>query len=183
MTMDFIRWGAMSPLKHKEAKLPYNSKEGGHTAPIVWGIYAFPKGFVYRWLWGMLESDLHQNSGFRWVRDANGNKVRINEIGDEKNESVINKKLLLLRRLNKIPKNGVLNAVSGDDGNINNGFLYGDGLANIFKYGGEIWHHLEFSYYMGQDKYSWLSQCIEKVQWLSATFPDFSLRPNPKHNM
>ena len=40
MTMDFIRWGALSPQKHEEAKLPYNSeKRGYHTAPTVWGIY------------------------------------------------------------------------------------------------------------------------------------------------
>ncbi len=30
MTMDFIRWGALSPQKHEEAKLPYNSEKRGY---------------------------------------------------------------------------------------------------------------------------------------------------------
>ena len=48
MTMDFIRWGVMGSQKHKEAKQPYDSENRGfHTAPTVWGIYAFPKDFVY----------------------------------------------------------------------------------------------------------------------------------------
>lgn len=148
MTMDFIRWGAMSPQKHKEAKMHYNSDERGyHTAPTVWGIYAFPKGFVYSWLLGAPESDLRQNNRFRWVRDAKGNKVRESEIENEKDELCRNQKVLLLRRLNKIPKNGAMDSVRGDDGCRNNGFLYWDGPAKNFKYGGEIWHHLEFFYY------------------------------------
>lgn len=147
MTMDFIRWGALSPQKHEEAKLPYNSeKRGYHTAPTVWGIYAFPKGFVYRWLLGMSESNLRQNNRFRWVRDADGNKVQINVLADEKTVSALRQKQLLLRRLNKIPKNGNLRSVQRDDDH-NNGFLYWDGQARNFKYGGEIWHHLEFFYY------------------------------------
>lgn len=36
ITMDFVRWGAMSPQKHVEAKLPENSEERYfHTAPTV----------------------------------------------------------------------------------------------------------------------------------------------------
>lgn len=27
ITMDFVRWGAMSPQKHEEAKLPENSED------------------------------------------------------------------------------------------------------------------------------------------------------------
>ena len=68
ITMDFVRWGAMSPQKHKEAKQPgISTTSKFHVAPTVWGIYAFPRGFVFDWLLGMSESDLRQNNRFRWV--------------------------------------------------------------------------------------------------------------------
>ena len=68
--MDFVRWGAMSPQKHKEARRPEISTTSMfHVAPTVWGIYAFPRGFVFDWLLGMSESDMHYIAAPEGCRD------------------------------------------------------------------------------------------------------------------
>lgn len=151
--MDFIRWGAMSPQKHEEAKLPYDSKKRDfYTAPTVWGIYAFPKGFVYGWLLGMPESDLRKNNRFRWFKDAAGNIVRENDITehiyDDNNRLYSENKFKMIKRLNKVPKISNWDLERDDNGYAkDNARLYWDGQTNRFKYGGEIWHHLELFQY------------------------------------
>ena len=104
--MDFVRWGARSPQKHKEAKQPEISTISKfHVAPTVWGIYAFPRGFVYDLLLGISEADLRQTNRFRWVKDGKGHRVTLHDVADpdyHKYEQNINR----LSRLNHMDRNG-----------------------------------------------------------------------------
>ena len=147
ITMDFVRWGAMSPQKHKEARQPEKCTTSMfHVAPTVWGIYAFPRGFVFDWLLGMSESDMRQTNRFRWVKDAKGHRVTLHDVADpdyHKYEQNINR----LSRLNHMDRNGGWTL----GGRELNSCYYWDGPANKFKYGGDIWHHLEFFHYKYND--------------------------------
>lgn len=151
--MDFIRWGAMSPQKHEEAKLPENSEDRWfHTAPTVWGIYAFPRGFVYSFLLGMSAPHLRKTNRVRWVKDAKGQRVRekdISGIEDERRQDQIIKRL---SRLNHMERNGGWKVALNEDFKAKDySCFYWDGPANKFKYGGDIWHHLEFFHYEYND--------------------------------
>ena len=65
-SISFVRWGNLNPVKHKE----HSKKEGFHVAPKKKGIYAFPCGYVERFLiWGSYTD--HWN---RYIVDDNGNK-------------------------------------------------------------------------------------------------------------
>ena len=153
MTMDFIRWGAMSPQKHEEAKLPENSeKRCFHTAPAVWGIYAFPRGFVYGWLLGMSGPHLRETNRVRWVKDEKGHKVREKDIYGIENEDKRKQKIIQLSHLNHMGRNGGWSVARNESFKAKDySCYYWDGPANKFKYGGDIWHHLEFFHYQYND--------------------------------
>lgn len=153
ITMDFVRWGAMSPQKHVEAKLPENSEERWfHTAPTVWGIYAFPRGFVYGWLLGMSAPHLRETNRVRWVKDAKGHRVREKDIWGIEDEHERKKKINRLSRLNHMERNGGWGFAGNKDFKAKDySCYYWDGPGNKFKYGGDIWHHLEFFYYEYND--------------------------------
>ena len=161
ITMDFVRWGAMSPQKHKEARRPETSTTSKfHVAPTVWGIYAFPRGFVFDWLLGMSESDLRQTNRFRWVKDEKGRRVKDEDFHDDNYEKMKQNEKRLSR----------LNHMTGNcswrcEGN--EGYTW-NGPANKFKYGGDIWHHLEFFHYKYNDaKYGYYPD-VQNVY-----YPDF----------
>ena len=144
ITMDFVRWGAMSPQKHEEAKQSEKCRTSTfHMAPTVWGIYAFPHGFVYDFLLGSTDESLRQTNRFRWVKDAKGQRVKYEDFHDENFEKMKQNEKRLSR----------LNHMTGNcswrcEGN--EGYTW-EGPANKFKYGGDVWHHLEFFHYEYND--------------------------------
>lgn len=153
ITMDFVRWGAMSPQKHVEAKLPENSEERYfHTAPTVWGIYAFPQGFVYGWLLGMSVPHLRQTNRVRWVKDEKGHKVREKDIYGIEDEHKRKKRKKQLSHLNHMGSKAYWSFATEKDFKAKDySCYYWDGPTNKFKYGGDIWHHLEFFHYEYND--------------------------------
>ena len=67
-SISFIRWGNLNPVKHKE----HSKKEDFHVAPKKKGIYAFPCGYVERFLiWGSYTD--HWN---HYILDDNGKKIK-----------------------------------------------------------------------------------------------------------
>ena len=133
-SISFVRWGNLNPVKHKE----HSKKEGFHVAPKNKGIYAFPCGYVERFLiWGSYTD--HWN---RYIVDDNGNKIK-----DDGNSSLsdIDFKKLLKKKHIKI--NDVSSKWSDEDQCWY--FVY-KLKPKKFEYNGYIWHHL--SSYVGNKK-------------------------------
>lgn len=133
-SISFVRWGNLNPVKHKE----HSKKEGFHVAPKKKGIYAFPCGYVERFLiWGSYTD--HWN---RYIVDDNGNKIK-----DDGNSSLsdIDFKKLLKKKHIKI--NDVSSKWSDEDQCWY--FVY-KLKPKKFEYNGYIWHHL--SSYVGNKK-------------------------------
>lgn len=78
VTMDFLRWGSSRPQRHDSAKLPNDSEEREFfTPPVVWGFYAFPRGFVCQSLLAVRDPRrLTKSNRFHWIKDAEGKKVK-----------------------------------------------------------------------------------------------------------
>lgn len=78
VTMDFLRWGASRPQRHDSAKLPDDSEEREFYTPrVVWGFYAFPRGFVCQSLLAVRDPRrLTKSNRFHWIKDAEGKKVK-----------------------------------------------------------------------------------------------------------
>ena len=90
-SISFVRWGNLNPVKHKE----HSKKEDFHVAPKKKGIYAFPCGYVERFLiWGSYTD--HWN---RYIVDDNGNKIK--DDGNSSLSDIDFKKLLKKKFLNK----------------------------------------------------------------------------------
>ena len=152
--MRFLRWGSSHPQRHDNGKLPSDSEDRGyHTAPRVWGFYAFSRGFASLWLlgWGD-DKDRKKNNRFHWIRDEHGKKVRY-VINDEiqlgynyeyRHVKRYSKRERRLRRINRIRCNHVLVRSSYEEGEPS---WYYYEKPNYFNFSGEIWHHLEFFEY------------------------------------
>ena len=60
-SISFVRWGNLNPVKHKE----HSKKEDFHVAPKKKGIYAFPCGYVERFLiWDKTWKSTHSSEVF-----------------------------------------------------------------------------------------------------------------------
>lgn len=152
ITMDFMRWGSSRPQRHDSAKLPEDSEERWfHTPPTVWGVYAFPRGFVcYDLLYVHDPSILYKSNRLHWIKDASGKKMKYD---DDDMDSCYCKEgtkrsafEMRLRKINGLRTNYtyMLKWVNDDK---NRGYAYTYGNPNKFKYSGNIWHHLEtFTY-------------------------------------
>ena len=81
--MKFIRYGSLVPQYHE---LDDNEGERWfHTAPVEYGFYAFPKGYVEPFLLGGTGSGSLQNGRRKKLRDSNGRPF-IGLIADFKEE-------------------------------------------------------------------------------------------------
>jgi hypothetical protein len=63
----FIRWGNLNPVKQEGYRC-----QTFHSPPARWGIYAFPVGFVEKFLLGGFD---FREDKFEWVRDKEGNLI------------------------------------------------------------------------------------------------------------
>lgn len=70
--MKFIRYGSLIPQKHNP------DPESFHRAPVKSGFYAFPRGYVEKFLLGGIGEGSIENGRYRFVRDKSGNKIFCN---------------------------------------------------------------------------------------------------------
>ncbi len=105
--MFFIRWGNLNSVKHKEAR-GASDDEWVHVAPCYKGIYAFPRGYVERFLIGG-SYGLHHKVA---IKDG-GNLVREKDFYEEdwetpkeKWKTFIQKNKIKMRDLTHIEKDG-----------------------------------------------------------------------------
>lgn len=124
----FIRYGNLNSVKHKE-----HSKENDfHTAPRKMGIYAFPRGYVERFLIG----SSFTNHWRKWLLDEKGNKILYNDLWDDdyklkpKYKKLLQKRHIKERNLSSYYYNEIWYT------------LYIK-FPKIFQYKGLIWSHLE----------------------------------------
>ena len=67
--MKFIRYGSLKPQYHDLSERSF------HTAPVEYGIYAFPNGFKEEFLLGGVGSGSVENGRYRYLRDEKGKKI------------------------------------------------------------------------------------------------------------
>ena len=127
-----------------------------HTPPVAWGFYAFPKGYVEKFLLGGLGEGSVNNGRVRYVKDENGNKIldkfeNIKE-WDDKEERYVYKEpynTYLFKTLKLERKRIRVECFYKDYQDENVGakdmrytILY-ENEPHIFDYNGEIWHHMD----------------------------------------
>ena len=159
--MEFWRWGNHVPQKHNIGDFVTF-----HTPPVEYGIYAFPKGFVERYL---IEGSYGNicNGRYCYVRDEKKRKIMMT-IGDYQSidydyqgfvtsvpsglEMIIGWKKQELRLSTKdgrytfreIDKEEVKRY--GLDVNESYPLVKENSKPKKFEYNGNIWHHFEFTY-------------------------------------
>ena len=148
--MKFIRYGSLKPQYHD------TSDDWVHTPPVAWGFYAFPKGYVEKFLLGGLGEGSVQNGRLRYIRDENGNKILDKEDNiytwdGEKGEYNFNEpyKTYLFDKL-RLDKERIRVVMIEEDRN-NEELKYDDcrfcilyeNEPTIFDYDGDIWHHFD----------------------------------------
>lgn len=157
----FIRWGTLSPQEHKEASLSEEERTF-HTAPVRYGIYAFPKGYIEPFLLGggCNNPDKRKNGRWFWLRDDEGNKItrdRWYESREGKtfmDDWIIKPEWELLLKKRKIKKKDIdfcfpfKDLPDNDDlwKDDSNHFVIYSPKPKKFNYSGLIWHHLDGYY-------------------------------------
>lgn len=148
--MKFIRYGSLKPQFHN------TSEDWVHTPPVAWGFYAFPKGYVEKFLLGGLGEGSVINGRLKYVKDENGEKIldkldNIEEWDDNKGDYIFKEpyNTYLLKTLKLNPKRIRVERYSKDYYNDNVSaddmryvILY-ENEPVIFEYNGEIWHHMD----------------------------------------
>lgn len=130
----FYRWGNLNPVKHKEARLP-DSEKTMHIAPVVKGIYAFPRGFVERFLIGGSYTD-HST---KFLLDENGNKILDNDFWELYPEVHVAKKYVKYLKKKHIRIKDI--SCKYDEEKKEHYVTY-KVRPKKFRYTGDIWHHL-----------------------------------------
>lgn len=157
--MEFRRWGNLVPQKHKPDSLDF------HSAPVEYGIYAFPKGVIDLDSIGGSGIGKLQSGRCTYVKDAEGKKVMMtprdfNAIERESKETshgdwVIVKWPPNLSMLRGVRYDSVWLYKEDEKGRgIGPGYGENDKLFPVvksnkpvkFRYDGPIWHHLETTY-------------------------------------
>lgn len=133
-SISFVRLGNLNPVKHKE----HSKEEGFHIAPKKKGIYAFPCGYVERFLICGSCTDGRN----RYVLDDNGNKIK-----DDIDSTLSDTELKKLLKKRHIKTNDVSSKYSEED---QCWYLVYKLRPKKFEYNGDIWHHL--SNYVGDKK-------------------------------
>ena len=153
----FIRFGNLNPIKHKEASNDGDDR-GYHTAPVKYGVYAFPKGYVETFLIG----GWYTTDRAKYLLDENGEKVRYEDFwawDNKKCETFVAKKYIPLLKKMNIKQ---IQLCAKDE------YKYVGVLdkPKHFKYDGEIWCHLS--------KYVNRNDIIkEKGSWIKVSFDTY----------
>lgn len=154
----FARFGGLSPVIQKGYTSDYDMMHY-HTPPARKGFYAFIWPHYEFFLLGGDYSKLgkkNRHEKFEYVRDINGNKVKLNAVDFdwEKDEctSELNPKLkkhLIKGKSGTFKRNDGTDIsekfwteeIRDKDGNWINSFLIKHKKAKIFTHTGELWHH------------------------------------------
>lgn len=127
----FLRWGNLNAVKHKESR-KVSDNEWSHVAPCLKGIYAFPRGYVERFLLG----GLCGNDRCTMLKKPDGSLVTEKELYDESFENIRPEYKKLLKKLHIKTKS--LKPIY-KDGDFYIGY---QPEPKHFEYNGDIWHHL-----------------------------------------
>lgn len=154
----FIRWGTLSPQKHKEASLP-DEERTFHTAPVKYGIYAFPKGYIEPFLLGDSHNpDRCKNGRYLWLRDNDGNKITRAQWYESRegktfmDDWIIKPEWIELLKIRGIKKKDIDFCFPFDEfddekwENDNLHYVIYSPPPKKFIYSGMIWHHLDGYY-------------------------------------
>lgn len=165
--MNFVRFGNLVPQKHDINRGTY------HTAPVKFGIYAFPKGYVEPFLLSGVGRGNIQNGRWKFVKDRNGKKLyaSFNELfnsfkiknTDSTIESVEELKLeftdeykTLFKNINpyqfqvyQLDENGILLPTSwylySEEESDKKVYWVIQNKRNEFTYTGNVWTHLMYN--------------------------------------
>lgn len=136
--VSFVRFGNLSPVKHKEHRLVKYYEEWEcsdyHVSPRYKGFYAFPRGYISTFLLS------GTTSWCRFFLDENGRRVSWSDFYnyDENNKAIVKPEYMHLIKKRHIRKNMIHPQKFGDEFWI----IYMP-HPKRFKYNGYIWSHLE----------------------------------------
>jgi hypothetical protein len=139
--LTFVTYGGLSATKQRG----YNSKENPtmHSPPARKGIYAFVWPYIEQFLLGGYHDPKERGKGQRnrisYVRDKNGNVVNSDHPDYEKLANK-EKNWSFSRTVDNKPWDDEKNDWEKEKAIY---VLYNNTNRKKFKYGGEIWHHLE----------------------------------------
>ena len=148
--MKFIRYGSLKSQYHD------TSGDWVHTPPVAWGFYAFPKGYVEKFLIGGLGEGSVNNGRLRYIRNENGEKIfdkedNIYEWDGNKGECIYKEpyRTYLFDKL-KLDKSRIrVEMIEKDRYNENLEYdncrfciLY-ENEPTFFDYDSDIWHHFD----------------------------------------
>jgi hypothetical protein len=160
--MKFVRRGNLVPQQHDQD----DEERTYHTAPVEYGIYAFPIGYVEYFLLGGIGAGNVRNGRYSFLKDKNKKKlmVRLDEfygtsIDEYSKKPEMDRSIILppydaLVRSYGLTWKDVYPYVEDEDGIIDkyidnecysDGKLYPIAFKNkpkYFEYNGNIWHHL-----------------------------------------
>lgn len=138
--IEFIRWGNLNPIKHKEAR-NRDDDTWYHVAPRYKGIYAFPRGFVETFLLGGVCA---ASKNVRYLLDESGNKIDESDFWhwdlDARDPLIINDKYKKLLKKYHIKKTQLTTKYDDEDDKCY--VIYNYSKSKIFRHTGEIWSHL-----------------------------------------
>lgn len=158
MKIDFIRWGNLNPVKHKEARLEGEDENRTfHTAPAFKGIYAFPSHRIEFFLLGGSYGD---NRSI-YLKDEEGNKITISDFWEDDEHIKPKYKVLLKKRGIRFR-----DITEIYDEKNSTWYMAYMNKPHKFAYEGPLWHHL--GDYV--DKKDIISQ---KGSWIKTTYKTY----------
>lgn len=172
MLMDFVRYGSLRPQRHDSARLPADHKDRWfHTAPTVWGFYAFPHAYECHYLLiAKNPTRLRMSNRLHWIKDEQGNRVKFDDSFSPEYHGHFSeprtKQEMRLRKINGLRTNYTY-IMKWDVADKNKDYAYTYGLPHKFKYGGDIWHHLEcyrYVVYKYDSIYHLPKDCVSRVE-------------------
>lgn len=137
--MTFKRWGTLAPQAHYREDDFYKY----HDSPVKMGIYAFPDRFA--WYPGVGGPSICNGRKY-YVRDENGKKVMMTykEYCDLETRERHGRDIIVSPKyLRGIDYDNLY--LAGDDGKKPGPVVIWINRLRTFNYGGNIWHHLEFT--------------------------------------
>ena len=137
--MTFKRWGTLAPQAHYREDDFYKY----HDSPVKTGIYAFPDRFA--WYPGVGGPSICNGREY-YVRDENGKKVMMTykEYCDIETRERHGRDIIVSPKyMRGIDMDNLY--LAGDDGKKPGPVVIWINRLRTFNYGGNIWHHLEFT--------------------------------------
>lgn len=145
---EFIRWGNLSPQKHKIPKNP--NDRSYHCPPMEKGFYAFPRGFIEIFLIGGAGSGSLQNGRYSKFKDKNGKPYKVKGSEFDKFKKRFPKRISQRLRISFTWESWYEKHEHDDldyedyekEAEAGIWDVWIENEPNHFKYGGLIWHHL-----------------------------------------